>query len=185
MILNKSNPDSIFKTSDILKKGGICILPTDTVYGFSSVVCNENENKIKNIKGRAENKPFIQLISSPKEISMYTDDYIPESLISFWPGPLTIILNDKRNPGKTTAFRCPGDEWIRSVIKETGNPIFSTSVNHSGLPVLTLEKDIVSEFEKEVDLIVLDGDSKGTVPSTIVKIQEGNIIVVREGAVKL
>lgn len=190
MICHKCDKDSIKKCVSILKQGKIVIIPTDTVYGFSGIVDKKlnSDDKIRSIKGRSEDKPFIQLISTPKEILKYSDEKIPEEILKYWPGPLTIIVKDKRLEGKktdTTAFRCPGDEWLRSVIKECDAPVYSTSVNRSGCPILDIEEDIVNEFSSEVDLIVLDGDRKNSLPSTIVKIQNEEIVVLRKGAIEL
>ena len=181
MKCRKSDADSINKTAECLKNGGVVIIPTDTVYGFSGIV-PETDSKIREIKGRAENKPFIQLISKPEDIKNLTDDNIPEKILSYWPGPLTIIVNDKEKK-TTVAVRCPGDEWLRSVIAETGKIIYSTSVNRSGSPVITDIDEIIHEFSDEVDLIVDDGNSKSSVPSTIVSVTEGSIKVIREGAI--
>lgn len=189
MTFSKSNADSEKIATDYLKAGKIVILPTDTVYGFSAV-CSPDfqcDKKIREIKGRSETKPFIQLISSPEELYIYTDDEIPESLLKFWPGPLTIIVSDKRlkdSAIKTTAFRCPGDLWLRNIIKDCGCPVYSTSVNRSGKPVLDEEAEIVKEFGSETDLIILDGDKKNSLPSTIVKIENGKPVVLRQGALK-
>lgn len=183
MICNKSDPDSVKKSASLLKNGEVLILPTDTVYGFSGVI-GKTDLKIRLIKGRSETKPFIVLISEPSELKSISDDIMPEKLSGFWPGPLTVIVREK-NSDKTVAVRCPGDEWLRTVIKECGSPIYSTSVNRSGSPVLTKIVDICSEFESEVALIVSEGDSKTSVPSTIVKLEDNGYSVVREGAVKL
>ena len=192
MILNKSDKNSVSECVQALKNGKIVIIPTDTVYGFSGIVMPgsslDGDSKIKMIKGRAETKPFIQLIAKPEDIKNHTDDKIPQNLLSFWPGPLTIIVNNKnyeKDGLKTVAFRCPGDEWLRKIIEEAGAPVYSTSVNRSGNPVLETEDDIKAEFEKDVDLIVLDGDKKGSLPSTIVSVSDGNVKILREGAVKL
>ena len=199
MIINKNDPNSVEKTVQILKKGGICILPTDTVYGFSGIVGTKNfqpqnptDVKIREIKGRSETKPLIQLIAKPEDIKLYTSDSIPQKLLDKWPGALTIIVHTKEDAPlsdqaklPTIAFRCPGDQWIRQVIQETGAPIYSTSVNRSGQPVLDEEEAIAEEFEKEVDLIVNDGDKKGALPSTLVSLQEGQIKILRQGSVKI
>ena len=126
---------------------------------------------------------MIQLIARPEDLASYTGDNVPQSLLQKWPGALTIIVNDNR--GGTTAFRCPGDEWLRHVIALCGSPIYSTSVNRSGQPVLDEESDIIKEFTGEVDLIVKDGDKKGAKPSTIVSITDGQIKVLRQGDVQL
>ena len=190
MICHKSDSNSINLAVDALLKEEIVILPTDTVYGFSGIVNNSysTDKKIKEIKGRNETKPLIQLIASPDEISKYSDVVIPEKIKQYWPGPLTIILEDKRLAGKenpTTAFRCPGDLWLRNIIKACNAPIFSTSVNRSGSPVLDCEEDIVKEFSNEADLIILDGDKKNALPSTIIKIVADEVVVLRQGSIKL
>ena len=183
MICSKSDSDSVEKCAELLKMEEVLVLPTDTVYGFSGII-EKTDGKIRKIKGRSETKPFIVLISSPEELSSISDDAVPEKLLSFWPDPLTLIVK-KRNSDQTVAVRCPGDQWLRSVIKAAGSPVYSTSVNRSGSPVLTKVSDIRDEFESEVSLIVDDGDSESSVPSTIVKIEDGKFTVVREGAVRL
>ena len=177
-IIAKEATASAERTANALKKGGVVIIPTDTVYGFSG-----DGDKIRTIKGRSETKPFIQLIAKPEDLALYTEDIIPEQLLSKWPGALTIIVNDKR--GGTTAFRCPGDEWLRRVIELCGAPIYSTSVNRSGQPVLETEAGIVKEFGSEVDLIITDGDKKGAKPSTLVSIADGKIKVLRQGEMQV
>lgn len=182
----KSDFDSIKKCSDSLKNAQVVIIPTDTVYGFSAIVDDESKTKekIQKIKGRGDEKPFIQLISSPEDIKKYTDDEIPSNLLNYWPGPLTIIVNDKRI-NSTTAFRCPADEWLRKIIKECNAPIYSTSVNRSGNPILETENEILAEFNDEVDLFVLDGDKINALPSTIVSVCDGNFKIIRQGCLKI
>lgn len=201
MILKKSDSTSIEQTAAILKNGSIVIIPTDTVYGFSGIVDLKNASshfktdaKIRAIKGRAETKPLIQLIAKPEDIRLYTDDDIPSSLLAKWPGALTIIVHIKEDAplaataipeSRTVAFRCPGDAWLRKVIAECGAPVFSTSVNRSGQPVLDTTNSIASEFENEVNLIIDDGDKKGALPSTLVTIENRNVKVLRQGSVKI
>ena len=74
MIVEKNDRNSIKIASEKLLSGEIVIIPTDTVYGFSGIVKPESntDKKIREIKGREEEKPFIQLISSPEEIYKYT-----------------------------------------------------------------------------------------------------------------
>ncbi len=201
MILHKSDPLSIEQTADTLKTGGIVIIPTDTVYGFSGIVDLKNsatsfetDSKIHAIKGRAETKPLIQLIAKPEDIRLYTDDTILDALLEKWPGPLTIIVHIKKDsplsPSAipetgTVAFRCPGDAWLREIIASCGAPIFSTSVNRSGQPVLDSSSAIAAEFAREVDLIIDDGDKKGALPSTLVTIENGQVRVLRQGSVQV
>ena len=202
MILEKSQ-DSIEKTAEVLKSGGIAILPTDTVYGFSGITDIFNSDKtptpktdfktdvkIRAIKGRSETKPLIQLIAKPEDIRLYTDDDIPPELLSKWPGALTIIVSTKEKSPLvqnvlTVAFRCPGDPWLRKIIEMSGAPIYSTSVNRSGQPILDEEHKIIEEFGQEVDLIIKDGDKKDALPSTLVSIENSTVKVLRQGSVSV
>lgn len=183
MIIKKETPDSIDLVVEKLLNREVVIIPTDTVYGFSAIVDPnfDNSKKIRTIKGREENKPFIQLIASPKDIYKYTKDLIPESLFNKWPGALTIIVNDCY--GGTIGFRCPGDIWLRKIIEKVNFPLYSTSVNKSGTPILENIGDIKSVFEKEVSLIVDDGNKRNAMASTIVKIEKNEYIILRQGSV--
>ncbi|OJF75963.1 MAG: translation factor Sua5 [Treponema sp. CETP13] len=183
MILSKNNNTSIDKTATILNSGKIAIIPTDTVYGFSGIV-PQTDKEIRKIKGRAETKPFIQLISNPEDIYSLTKSVVPKKLIDLWPGALTIIVQDK-NSETTTAYRCPADEWIRSVLSKCNTPLYSTSVNRSGHSILETIEDIKKEFSKEVALIIDDGDRKNALPSTIVDITDGTIRILRQGSLRI
>ena len=193
MICRKSDSESIFIAADYIRRGKIVILPTDTVYGFSGIVDGRHysyhtEQKISEIKGREEGKRCIQLLSKPEDLKKYTRDLVPDELLSFWPGPLTIIVHTFEKDGKfaTTAFRCPGDEWLRKLIAEGGAPIYSTSVNKSGSAPLNNLCEIKKEFGSAVDLIIDDGDKTSGVPSTIVALEEdGTVKLVRQGQIKL
>lgn len=196
MTCSKDDPLSIEITAESLRAGEISIIPTDTVYGFSGIAgLKENdpfgcEQRIASIKGRPEGKPMIHLIARPEDIFLYTDAEIPSSLLEKWPGALSVIVPVKKDcplavSGSTVAFRCPGDQWLRQVIEKTGFPIYSTSVNRSGFPVLARASEIKSEFLGEVDLFVDDGDKINALPSTIVSVVKGSIEIIRQGGVKV
>lgn len=185
MKFRKSDPESEKAVVKALKEKKVVIIPTDTVYGFSGIV-PETDALIRKIKGRAETKPFIQLIASPEELLSYTDQEVPAALLEKWPGALTIIVRNK--PGmlqETTAYRCPGDAWLRRIISAAGCPVYSTSVNRSGSPVLDEIDAIEREFGSEAAVIVDDGAKKGALPSTLVSILDGKITVLRQGSVQV
>ena len=193
MICRKSDSESCFIAADYLRRGKVVILPTDTVYGFSGMVDGRHysfhtDQKIIQLKGRDEGKHFIQLLSKPEDVKKYTRDLIPEELLALWPGPLTIIVHTFAKDGNfaTTAFRCPGDEWLRNVIGQCGAPVYSTSVNKSGSPALNNLCDIKKEFGSLVDLIIDDGDKTQGMPSTIVSLElDGSVKLVRQGQLKV
>ena len=188
MIILRSDSDSVECVSRVLLEGSVVVLPTDTVYGFSGVV-PESEDVIRKIKGRDETKPFIQLIAEPEDIYRYTDEVLPDQLLAMWPGALTVIVPLKKrlitgeSEVTTVAFRCPGDGWLRQIIKAVGKPIYSTSVNRSGQPVLSSVLGIDKEFGGEVKLIVDGGSTENALPSTLVKFEKGKCIILRQGDV--
>ncbi|MDR3283623.1 MAG: L-threonylcarbamoyladenylate synthase [Treponema sp.] len=184
MILRKSDPDSAEKTAEILKQEDIAIIPTDTIYGFSGIV-PETEEKIRKLKSREEQKSFIRLIASPEELRLYTGEPVPMELLALWPGSLTLVVSLAVPNGaeQTAAFRCPGDQWLRRVIKQIGKPLYSTSVNRSRMPPLTAIDDIIREFGDAVPLIVSAGYCGNNQPSTIVDISTGICKVLRQGII--
>lgn len=179
MLILKKDLKSLRIAASFLKKGDVIILPTDTVYGFSGIV-PLTKDKIMKIKKREDEKNFISLISNPNDIYRYTDTPIPDKIFNLWPGPLTIIVKDKQGGG-TSAFRCPNDHWLRNLIKETACPIYSTSVNYSGFPVLSDIEKIIKEFEDKVSLIV-DGGNLNGVSSTIVSLTDKEPFILRQGS---
>ena len=205
MRLQKSDPHSIELCAAALVRGEVVIIPTDTVYGFSGIV-PESEERIRRIKGRDETKPFIQLIAEPEDIALYSDSSLPPVIRSLMPGAVTVIvkniiknadssfipaedsvsgLADNASCGTTTAFRCPDDDWLRTLIRKCGKPLYSTSVNRSGFPVLTDIDTMEKEFAAEVFCIVDGGEKKEALPSTIVDLSAGTPRIVRQGAVKI
>lgn len=185
MKFSKSDPAAETEVVKALKEKKVVIIPTDTVYGFSGIV-PETDSLIRKIKGRAETKPFIQLIASPEDIHNYTDQKIPDELLAKWPGALTIIVRNKAGMmQETTAYRCPGDVWLRRIIAAAGCPLYSTSVNRSGSPILDEIPAIEEEFGNEAAVIVDDGEKKGALPSTLVSILDGKTVVLRQGTVQI
>ncbi len=197
MICRKSDEKSIQLTVEALLAGKAVIIPTDTVYGFSGIVDftgnHHVDSIIRQIKGREGDKPLIELISSPSDVLKYSDSEIPEKLLSCWPGPLTLIVKNngfyRRITGReTTAFRCPGDLWLRNVIAACNAPVYSTSVNRSGMPVLDEISEIISQFESEVSLIVDDSDRKDALASTLVDVtgKSGKAaVILRQGCLDI
>lgn len=180
MIIKKDNPDSIRRTINTLLEKKLVIIPTDTIYGISGIV-PDTAQKIIQVKGRDDGKPFIQLISDPEDIVQYSKQTIKPSLLALWPDALTIIVNSIY--GGTIALRCPGDAWLRSLIGQIGKPIFSTSVNRAGQIPLTNFLEICNEFSADVELIIDDGDSKSSIASTIIDATGANYQIVRQGGV--
>jgi len=177
-----------------LQSAGVVIMPCDTIYGLVGLA-PDTEERLRGIKGRGE-RSFLRLIGSPEWLSSFTDVPLPESLRSYWPGPLTLIFPAKDGPvpsdpetvapgTETVALRVPRDPLLLSLMEELGRPLYSTSVNRSGTSPLWRIEDILEQFEDRVDLILDAGDRPARVPSTILDVSTSPFRLLRSGAVKI
>ena len=166
--------------SSCLIDKGIAIAPCDTIYGILGTV-SDAEKRIRKIKGRGEQKPFLVLHAAVESIADIALEPIPAPVLDLLPGALTLIVQTKE--GKK-GFRVPADNFLKTVLERTG-PLFSTSVNFSGEPPLWRIGEIKKLFGEKVDIIIDGGDLPGKLPSTILDISKKPFTIVRTGAVLL
>ena len=181
MVIRIENPELLKIVSQTLLNDGVAILPSDTLYGFSCIQ-GRGEHKIEEIKGRGTGKHFLKL-ALKEQLSMLTPQLPDSKFISYWPGPLTLILKGIHNP--TEGIRVPDNMFIQNLLAETGQPIISTSVNYSGQTPLTSIEEIIKEFEDKVDLIVDAGTLPPSLPSTIIDLSGTTPRLVRQGQLKV
>jgi L-threonylcarbamoyladenylate synthase len=176
------DPDAKVRFMAIFDSGGVAIVPCDTIYGLVGRV-PDAEARIRLIKGRGDDKPFLLLIPEPGLCSEFSPMPVPPSLACFWPGPLTVILPG--HGGATVALRVPDSPFLRESMRAAGRALYSTSVNRTGHPSLFRQDDIVSEFSQDVDLILTAGDMPGRLASTVVDATSTPFRIVRQGALEL
>ncbi|MDP2705419.1 MAG: L-threonylcarbamoyladenylate synthase [Patescibacteria group bacterium] len=173
-----------------LEKGGVGIMPTDTLYGLLGSALNPSVvERIYSLKGRDRKKPFIILISSFDDLEKFSiriNAKEREMLERFWPGKVTIIFSsgDKQytyldRGGGTLAFRMPALRSLLDIIARTG-PLVAPSANVSGgEPAQTIE-EAMAYFGNDPDFYI-DGGRITSLPSTIVKMNKGGFMLVRPG----
>lgn len=177
----------------ILDDGEIAVIPTDTVYGIVGDVTNENTiNKIYSLKQREKNKPLLILVSSLEMLSKYVEDISSlelEIINNFWPGPLTIIFNNKKNLSDTLtagkkeiAIRMPDDKALLDLINKLGKPIIATSANIAHQKTIT-SVDLLENSIKDNISYIYDAGYLEDKPSTIIKCENNNVIFIREGII--
>jgi L-threonylcarbamoyladenylate synthase len=174
-----ADPQAGPRLAAVLAAGGIAIIACDTIYGLVGRV-PAAEARLREIKGRGETRPFLQLISDPEWVTRFSPAAVPPGLSRHWPGPLTIILPART--GGTVALRVPDSPFLRDLIRVLGVPLYSTSVNTSGTPALWRISEIRESFESLVDIILDSGDLPEGVASTIVDATTTPCRVIREGA---
>lgn len=187
------NAKEIAKVVKVLKAGGLVIYPTDTVYGLGCDIMNskalEKIAKIKGIKIEKAKLSFIcndlsHLSDYVKQIDSPTFKILKRAL----PGPYTFILPVSNNlpkifkKKKTVGIRIPDNNIIRTLVKELGNPIVSTSIRDDD-DILEYTTDPELIFEKWNNLVdvVIDGGYGGNEGSTIVDLTDSYPEVIREG----
>jgi tRNA threonylcarbamoyl adenosine modification protein (Sua5/YciO/YrdC/YwlC family) len=195
--IHPDNPqmNKISEVVEILRKGGIIIYPTDTVYAIGCDIHNhkavERLCKMKNLNPSKANLSFICYDLS--HISEYTKN-LPNNIFKVMkkalPGPFTFILNAGNKLPKildtkknTVGIRIPDHNIPRLLVKELGNPIVTTSIKDDNDEILAYPTDPEEIFEKYQNLveIIIDGGFGNNTPSTMIDCTSGEFEILREG----
>lgn len=167
----------------VLRRGGLVILPGDTIYGLIGTA-PAAEARIRRIKSRAKDRPLLVLIPDRSWLwRCGVTGELPERLLRYWPGALTIVF--RRARGGTVGVRVPDDRFLCHLARCVDAPLFSTSVNRSGLPPLSRVSQIVAAFGASVDLIVDGGELGSPVASTVVDATTRPCRLLRQGSLEL
>ena len=192
IIEKSSEPGSIEKAGEILKKGGLVAFPTETVYGLGANALDEKAAaKIYAAKGRPSDNPLIVHIARMEDLPAVASE-IPEKAKMlaehFWPGPLTMIFKKtEKVPYGTTggldtvAVRMPVHPVALQVIAAGGGFIAAPSANTSGKPSPTTAAHVAADMDGRIDM-VLDGGAAGIgLESTIVDMSEETPVILSPG----
>lgn len=174
-----------------LKNGNLVIMPTDTVYGIiADATKEETIKKVFNAKERSFNKPLLVLVSDKNMLENLVSEISPkaEEIISkYWPGPLTILFPKKDEVSDILtasspyiAIRMPNDKRLLNIIRKVNKPLISTSANITSKETIT-EVSQIEEKMKEKISYILDGGVVKNEASTIIKIENDKIEIVRAG----
>ena len=182
------------RASAIISTGGVIAFRTDTFYGLGADPLNAAAvRKIKELKGREENKPILLLISDVDQIDRFIEapDSYRQIATQHWPAALTLIgkarpelPTDLTAGTNTIGLRLPDDEEVRALVRGCGGALTATSANPSGKPPAETAADVKNYFPTGIDLIVDGGAALITEPSTVVDVTGKQPRMIREGAVK-
>jgi tRNA threonylcarbamoyl adenosine modification protein (Sua5/YciO/YrdC/YwlC family) len=198
--IHTNNPESrnLNKVVECLSSGGVIIYPTDTVYGLGCDINNRNAveriYKIKGIKPEYSNLSFIcHDFSHLSDFTKQIDTPVYRVMRKALPGPFTFILKANNNVPKlfkskkrTVGIRIPDNNICRTIVKNLGNPIVSTSI-HDDDKILdyTTDPEMIHERYGKIVDIVVDGGYGKNVPSTVIDCSDGNFTVIRQGLGKI
>ncbi len=191
--IHPENPQErlINKTVEVLKKGGVIIYPTDTVYGIGCDIMNQQAlQRVFDIKGETQTKLYSFVCPDLKDISKYAkvSDNAFKLMKKAIPGPYTFILPASKDVPKklwtkrqTVGIRVPDNKIALTIAKELGNPIVSTSVTNWKGDLILDPLEIKVVMHNKVDLMLSQGNLPGVV-STIVDMSNDEVEIIREGA---
>lgn len=196
VFIHPVNPDErkIKQVVDVLKKGGIIIYPTDTVYGMGCDIARPEAIsricKIKNINPEKAQLSF--LCSDLSHLSEYTkaiNTPLYRFLKQYLPGPYTFILAASKKVPKllrtrkdTVGIRVPDNKICKDILTLLGNPILSTSLPANIAEEIFTDPELIHDHFGDMVDIVIDGGPGGVIPSTVVDCTVSPPEVIREGA---
>ena len=180
---------NIFDTEKFLKGGKSVVIKTETLYGILGNALNQNiVEYIYQIKGRNTNKPFIILIGSIDDLKKFriTPNEIERRLLSL--RGLTVVL-DINNPKfrylhrgtNSLAFRIPAKENLLKLLKRLDFPLVAPSCNPEGKEPAKNIEEAIKYFGEKIPIYIDEGKNLNTKPSTIVKIKDNQVNILREG----
>jgi len=179
----------------IILGGGVGVIPTDTIYGVvGSALNRKTVERIYKLRRRNSRKPFIVLIDSLADLKIFgakLDVDTRKILKKIWPAKVSVVLGIKKKDEfrylhrgtHTLAFRLPEPSWLRRLLAKTG-PLVAPSANLEGKPPAKTINEAQKYFGDRVDFY-LDGGRVASKPSTLIRIENGKLTVLRPGAVKI
>lgn len=194
LLLFADQPQTAAIAAELIQKGELVAIPTETVYGLGANGLDEDAvAKIFLAKGRPQDNPLILHICGAEQMELFCH-HIPQSAYdlarAFWPGPLTIVLPardvvPRRTTGglDTVAVRCPDNAVTREIIRLSGVPIAAPSANISGKPSTTTAEHVLHDHDGKIAAIVDGGPCRVGVESTIVDLTEERPRLLRPGGI--
>ncbi len=203
--INIENIDSgaIKEAGAIVDSGGLVAFPTETVYGIAARVKDDTLSKLNIVKGRPENKHYTLHIAESNDVLKYVPN-IPlrarKLIQNAWPGPLTLIFALEPDDTKiqqtklgkdtfsalykdgTIGIRCPDNAIATALLREIKCPVVAPSANISNQPPAVNTDQVLEQLDGKIDMVLDAGQCKFQKSSTVARIDNRGIEILREGA---
>ena len=192
MTVLKATKENILHASQVVKKGGLVVYPTETVYGLGCDPFNvEAVKRLFEVKGD-RHKPLPVLAASLEDVQRAAIVNRNANLLAskFWPGSLTLVLRKKPSFPDVVTFgldsvglRIPDNKTALSLVGLAGGLLVGSSANRSGEPPARSVIELSSELKTLVD-VVIDGEKTANgLPSTVVDLVSEKPKVLRQGPI--
>jgi len=193
--MNIIDEAELHAASDIICDGGLVAMPTETVYGLAADATNDKAvAKIFEVKGRPQFNPLIVHVADQEMAARYVEfSSMAEKLSqAFWPGALTLVLPRKAASAisllasaglDTLGVRAPNHQIAQALIKAADRPLAAPSANPSGTISPTTADHVREGLGDKVDMILDGGPCPVGVESTIMKVNDDDVFLLRPGGV--
>lgn len=186
-------PAIIERAAEVVRVGGVILYPSDTVYGLGcDPFCKSAVQRIFEIKQRPPGKGLLVLVPNTGWLDRFArvvDSNLLEICGSFWPGPLTLVVNAKPELSRELTggegkigIRWPKDPNLQEWMEEIPGPVVSTSANLSGGEIITSANELRQLFETKVDLFIRSKQPVEGTASTVVDFTCVPPRILRQGA---
>jgi len=184
----------IERAVEVLRRGGVVALPTETVYGLAADITQPIAvRRIYDIKGRPADHPLIVHVASAADVARYASSlpaFFSVLAQRFWPGPLTLVLprgdatpTTVTGGQDTVAIRVVDHPLTRAILERFGGAVAAPSANRFGRISPTTADHVRADLGADVDLIVDGGPARVGVESTILDLTSSTPAVLRTGAI--
>ena len=206
------SPDQLEEAAVMLKKGKILVFPTETSYGLGCDATNQSAvDKIFKIKERSADKQLMMVVPEVEMAKKYLawNSLVDRVAIKYWPGPVTVVAEYignilKAGLGKiqkvyllangvvsdagTLAVRVTAHPVVKFLSEKLGRPLVATSANIAGAGEIYDSQKLVKVFSTRAvqpDALVDNGLLPHHLPTTLVRIRQGKLEILRQGEVKI
>jgi L-threonylcarbamoyladenylate synthase len=181
---------------ETLCQGGIIGYPTETIYGLGGEAENEKViDKIRQLKGREINKPFLMLINRIQDLDSIVKFISVEAkklIEQFWPGPLTLVFKAGDNLSKQlvdkegrVGMRISSHPFCSRLLEKYNKPLISTSANPSSKAPASSAFEVLNYFRDKIDLIIDGGEQEQERPSTVMDVSVKPPKLLRNGIISI
>ncbi len=195
--------DVVHQAVQVLAEGRVAAVPTETVYGLAASALDEAAvDRLIRIKGRKAGHALTLAVKSAEEARDYVPDMSPLAqrlARRCWPGPVTLVFDDAHpeslvrrlparvqravSPKKTLGLRVPGHPVVLDVMDMLAGPLILTSANPGGAPEAVTAAEVLRSLGRQIDLVLDDGPCRFGQPSSVVRVRQGGLEVLRAGVV--
>lgn len=181
-----AGPDSIERAAARLRQGAVIAFPTDTLYAVAALdSVGKAVERLYAVKRRPASQPLVLLVRGEEDFGrlVHLTDQARELIRRFWPGPLTLVMSSRLEPGSTIGGRAPNHPVALALLDAVAEPIASSSANRAGEAPPVDADSVIAGLGDDLDIVIDGGPCRLGVASTILDLSGTKPKILRAGAI--